>query len=265
MICKKCGNELPPGAVFCNKCGERIAAGSDGMNPFFRNSSATAFNSEGTPENSKTKDIIIAVIAAVAVIFLAILLLNHLNDNTSDEGYNSYLMAEDNDRAEDDSFEESDFVQAKSGSNTITAESVSMSELISLTASSTLKADKYNYEPENLVDGDRMTAWVEGVADCGMGEYVEFVFDQEVSFTGMNIRNGYQKNDDIFCKNTRVKTLRIEGDQQQFFYVDLQDSNGNQNIRFDASFTSKTIRIYIEDVYRGNKYEDTCISEISFY
>lgn len=64
------------------------------------------------------------------------------------------------------------------------------------------------YGGHNLFDKESSTAWVEGVEGPGTGEYFYLAMGQEFP-EQMIIRNGYQKNDDIFSKNNRVKTTRV--------------------------------------------------------
>lgn len=64
------------------------------------------------------------------------------------------------------------------------------------------------YNAANLYDGDPGTAWVEGAEGYGTGEY--FIADLGYMLPGkIEIRNGYQKSENIFNKNSRVKNARI--------------------------------------------------------
>jgi len=64
------------------------------------------------------------------------------------------------------------------------------------------------YNPGNLYDNDPVTAWVEGVEGYGVGEY--FTADLGFMLPGkIEVRNGYQKSESVFEKNTRVKKARI--------------------------------------------------------
>ncbi len=105
------------------------------------------------------------------------------------------------------------------------------------------------YGGHNLFDKSEYTAWVEGVEGPGTGEYFYLAMGQEFP-EQMIFRNGYQKNDDLFTKNNRVKTIRmslfaglmIPGDVTEigmYFYVrkfgteevvDLEDRSGSQEI-----------------------------------
>ncbi len=142
---------------------------------------------------------------------------------------------------------------------------ISMSNLIAIKASSTLEADGYDYNAYNLVDGDRTTAWTEGTDGDGINEYVTFQYEKQINFTGISIRNGYQKSGDLFHKNCRVNVLRIVDGNGEEHYVNVPDEDNLNNIDFYESFTSDFVTVYIDSVYSGDTYEDTCISELTFY
>lgn len=64
------------------------------------------------------------------------------------------------------------------------------------------------YGARNLYDNNPATAWVEGVKGYGTGEY--FISDLGFRLPGkIEIRNGYQKSESIFKKNSRVKSAQI--------------------------------------------------------
>ncbi|WP_010244995.1 NADase-type glycan-binding domain-containing protein [Acetivibrio cellulolyticus] len=148
------------------------------------------------------------------------------------------------------------------------------------------------YNVVNLTDGKLDTAWGEGAPDWGMGQSIEFELDN-VSLNMIGIANGYRKNQYVYYANNRVKKLKVEvetvikntdtGELKEgtklekivnlddktyyksnylesvdliFHHNDLEDVKDNE-IRL-----ARKIRLEILDVYRGNKYNDTCISEV---
>ena len=56
--------------------------------------------------------------------------------------------------------------------------------------------------------GRRASAWVEGQAGQGIGEWIAIEFDGLRTVRSIVVRNGYQKSNDIFRKNNRVRQLR---------------------------------------------------------
>ncbi len=47
-------------------------------------------------------------------------------------------------------------------------------------------------------------------------------------------------------------------------YVNVPDEESRNNIDFYESFTSDVVTVYIDSVFEGDTYEDTCISELMF-
>lgn len=136
-----------------------------------------------------------------------------------------------------------------------------------ITASSTLPAaNSVTYFPENVADGDVHTAWVEGVLGNGENEWLMFSTDQPIKLSSLLIKNGYTKNRDLYLKNNRIKTMKLEfsdgttqtlnipDDYYELFYYTLPEE----------VYTSY-VKCTIESVYKGTKYQDTCLSEMKFF
>lgn len=154
-------------------------------------------------------------------------------------------------------------------------------DVLDVTATSTLE-DSTDYQAMNLVDGDFSTAWVEGADYEGKGETVTFTFDREYTIVGMLVTNGYTKTDATFVNNNRVKTLAISrGDTRDIVEMNsfiseceyfswegntLEEDikNYTDYINFDDAITTDTVELEILDAVEGEKYNDTCISEIVF-
>ncbi|HUX97323.1 MAG TPA: hypothetical protein VMV47_16435 [Bacteroidales bacterium] len=64
------------------------------------------------------------------------------------------------------------------------------------------------YGAHNLLDDDPATAWVEGVKGYGKGEYFHIDLGYALP-EKLEIRNGYQKSETVFKKNSRVKSIKV--------------------------------------------------------
>lgn len=140
-------------------------------------------------------------------------------------------------------------------------------------ASSTLAGGGYGVK--NLSDHKAATAWVEGKPEDGIGEWVEFKFDKQAwedkayAFAGViYIVNGYAKTPALFRENNRVKTLRVSYNGRVLCDLALADTMQLQTFRIQQlrpanCMLGDTIRFEIRDVYRGTKYRDTCLTELS--
>lgn len=145
------------------------------------------------------------------------------------------------------------------------------------------------YLSSYLYDGKPETAWVEGVMGSGIDEWVKIKINanrgiSEVTSTPFSIRevgiiSGYAKSEKTWTENNRVKTLLFIVHSPSLshpikhewtaFRLNLKDENKLQYFKLPEDLVesndnpmTKTVWIKIEEVYKGTKYDDTCISEL---
>ena len=147
-----------------------------------------------------------------------------------------------------------------------------------------------NYSGENLFDNSFKTAWVEGREGYGIEEYIKFYINniklnkKNNDDYGMetipdimeiNIFNGYVKSEKAWRENSRVKKLKMYVDGQLYVILELQDTSSEQKFDIpDINYLKikkrgdynedMIIRFEIIEVYPGEKYKDTAITEITF-
>ncbi|MBO4319322.1 MAG: hypothetical protein J5857_02515 [Treponema sp.] len=146
----------------------------------------------------------------------------------------------------------------------------------SISASSYLKEKQYGqdiaYAPMNLFRAFEVGCkchpywwnyshipWVEGVKGYGINETISIEFKDPVY--GFSILNGYAdvQNMKLFKENSRVKKLKVEDLTNKLEYVmDFEDKVYFNYMELKKP--SKSIKLTILDVYKGTKYQDTCIS-----
>lgn len=112
------------------------------------------------------------------------------------------------------------------------------------------------------------TAWVEGVAGDGLGEWIEFYFESSAPVTTFIISNGYIKSPKLYLENNRVKKLKLYINGEVYGILNFKDICSEQRfeippIKFQKDKTN-VLRFEIMEVYKGTKYDDTVISEINF-
>lgn len=152
------------------------------------------------------------------------------------------------------------------------------------------------YGSTNLSDSDPTTCWAEGSENDGIGEYIWMSISENIST--IRLRNGNQKSETIYNANNRPKELEFElfACYQPSGYVTethngfcisksltststiLEDQMGYQDIQLgfdwaeiqdqlslDRTFNKDEfiLKIKILDVYKGNKWNDACISDIN--
>lgn len=135
--------------------------------------------------------------------------------------------------------------------------------------------EQTGYPRTNLSDLNLETAWVGKI-----GSYIEFSFSNTWSLDGFLIVNGYHKSAESYGNNNRVKKIKIETMNKKGEYCVLDTlllkDLPYQPILFENLFhralyydlfewqllDRNKLRLTIEEMYPGMKYDDTCISEI---
>jgi hypothetical protein len=150
----------------------------------------------------------------------------------------------------------------------------------SVKTSSNLKSNKkITYISENLSDFSYKTAWIEGVKGYGVGEYIEFSFTPtHPRLTTIIIANGYVKSKKAWRENSRVQKLKMYVNNEPYAIIKLEDVYAEQSFVLDKPLgyserkdfeklkekENWTIKFEILSVYKGEKYDDTAITEIYF-
>ena len=138
-------------------------------------------------------------------------------------------------------------------------------EVASVTASSILVNNSgTTYVPENLIDDKVTTSWQEGVDGAGKGEYVDVVLSAESQINGISFKMGNEKSSDRYYNNNRPRTLRLTVNEESCIYEFSDSYDVWQTIVFDEPVEMQNIRIELDEVYPGEKWDDTCIAEVKF-
>ncbi len=130
--------------------------------------------------------------------------------------------------------------------------------------------NKNKYEAKLANDLSYKTAWVEGKKDSGIGEYIEYFFkNKSPRITSIIISNGYMKSDDTWKNNNRVKALKLYVNGNVFGILNLTDTKTDQafdigTLEHNKDGSDLVLKFEILDVYKGDKYNDTAITEIYF-
>lgn len=133
-------------------------------------------------------------------------------------------------------------------------------------SSSELQSQNENtYELRNIYDDSVSTCWSEGVNGNGIGESFELVANTNMIPRLIAIYNGYSKSVDTFNNNNRVKTLELTINDDISVILELEDVMGEQLFVLEDLIDNEedfTFKFEILEIYKGEKYDDTCISEI---
>ena len=119
-----------------------------------------------------------------------------------------------------------------------------------------------DYGVSHLFSNSLSEAWVEGRPGHGVGEWVTIDFPELRQVRAIIVRNGYQKNADIFRKNGRVRRLRLVFSQGETHVVTLQDGMDLQTLQLERPVRAYWVQFVIEDVYPGSTYTDTALTKL---
>lgn len=137
-------------------------------------------------------------------------------------------------------------------------------------ASSTLhQQGKRNYRASNIHDLNYETAWVEGAAGNGVGEWVEYTLPADnPTITDICVVSGYVRTKKAWEENSRPAVLEMLVDGKRKAMLYLKNVYAEQWFEVGEIKPKKgkdlKIKFVIRDVYPGTKYTDTAISEIYF-
>ncbi len=126
---------------------------------------------------------------------------------------------------------------------------------------------KYLYPPINILDGDFSTVWCEADAKGpGIGEAVTVEFAEPVSFDEIQIVNGFASGNNYYTKNNRVAVFQLTQVAKKHFQqkeYTLEDNKPDwQPVKFALPQTAQTLTFKLVSVYKGSKYDDTCLGDI---
>lgn len=138
-------------------------------------------------------------------------------------------------------------------------------------------ANGKTYDAANLIDGNYETAWVEGVDGVGIGETITLHLGEVSEVYGIQLYNGYLASEDLLEKNGIAREVSVDfgggtvvekevyGSSYIWSSVEDMASFNLNRIELYKPIATDTIVITIKNADAGNKYDDTCISEITVY
>ena len=118
------------------------------------------------------------------------------------------------------------------------------------------KVRPFKYTIQNSFDGNPSTSYVEDTEDSTI-KISLYSKNLNSNCIKMKIINGYAQNEMLYKNNNRIKV--IDSFNENSTAVTLQDKNLEPQIIhwIDYGF-------YVKELYKGKKYNDTCIAELDF-
>jgi hypothetical protein len=137
-------------------------------------------------------------------------------------------------------------------------------EVAKVTSSSQLADDgDGNYNADNMLDGIKDSMWCEGSDGNGSGEWVEVQFAQSVPVSKLSLINGIGSSLKIWMQAHKVKSLTLQFDDGSSEKVAVKKTMMAQTVSFPTHSTRK-VRVLLGEVDEGPKYDDLCLTELSF-
>ena len=129
-------------------------------------------------------------------------------------------------------------------------------------ASTELKETTVTHYAQRVLDGKLDTAWCEGVNGVGVGQWIRIsnAVEKELQIIGIEIKGGYQADQRRLDNNGCPTELLIECEGGYSQKVELYDYDAV--FLLDVPAKTDWVKLTILDAMPGEKYEDTCISEI---
>jgi hypothetical protein len=91
-------------------------------------------------------------------------------------------------------------------------------------------------------------------------------FPARIELHSVGLNGGYDSSSDLFYKNNRIKRATMILSIGERLELGFADRRGIQDIPLvrgaDANMETTVVKIVIEEVYPGWKYDDTCVTEI---
>ena len=122
-----------------------------------------------------------------------------------------------------------------------------------------------SFAPAMLVDGQVDTAW--RVPGDGIGQWLAFAFDDDVTVRTLYIVTGYTKIDpndgtNRFLENRRVTRVRITFSETNYLDVPLRDAPEVQMITINPPVTTRNVWLTIQDSTDHGGRDFAAISEV---
>ncbi len=288
MFCTNCGAKLKEGAKFCGSCGKTVknlenrqVAETISLQAEEKVTQSMPYQNEQQDSGENKIGMIICIVVICALlcvgIGIGIWYLASGRNGKQTEPKNEKTVTEQQTTTQAVTTEATTAAATDAApqpteevKETVTeaeppAQEVQTSNVVKVTATSSLSEYGMTHSPERIIDGDLSTAWVEGAGGQGRGESVTLDFGGTYTVSGFTIYPGYQKSEDLYYKNSRPSALRVtysDGTVEEFT---LEDKMGAQMITFSDPVQTDSLTLEIESVYAGTKYQDTVITEINIF
>lgn len=258
MKCSSCGAEINDSSTFCDNCGTVVTNAQVGNGLGIKHE--TFKGSSEKNGSLKLNWIIIALIAVI--VMLVCVLISIIVVNNQKNLYDNYNSVNENAVSETNQTTERT-AATEAPINT------RQTPVFTKAASSSIRGtdtEGGQYSTDAVLNTNNETKWVpQKNSNGGISEWVEIYSDDIQYIRGIEILNGYHKSYEIWKNNNRVKFCTItfsNGESRNFVLDDTMDL-----IRLDLGGIVETssIKLTINSIYAGVKWNDTAITYLGAY
>lgn len=121
------------------------------------------------------------------------------------------------------------------------------------------------FSASNSMDGKVGTAFCEGEAAAGLGEWIEYKFDGEVTLSRIEMYSGNWYSRDFFERHNRLKVVQVKFSNNTTERWEMPDKMEKQVLTLKAPVKTRSVRFVFKEVYPGTTFNDTYISETMFF
>lgn len=114
------------------------------------------------------------------------------------------------------------------------------------------------------MDGRTETSWQEGVDGDGIGQELVYSFSGEVKVKYLTFCLGNWRSADYAEGNNRPKKIKVTVGELEF-EVEFPKEQQEYWLELSSPVPANEVSFEIESVYKGTKWDDTCIAELGIY
>lgn len=258
IFCGNCGAEIENDMKFCGECGAAIGAADDEI------------TSTPTKRKSVLSTIIILVVTIIILLdIVGVAYIFYFSDHTEENVvHNNTSGSEQSDKNQ---IPDKKYNNTSNSISTAapTAQAQSQAPIFTYATASGMRGtdtEGGQYSTDAVLNSDKATKWAPATeSNGGVSEWIQINASELQCVNGIMILNGYHKSDEIWRNNNRVKDCTLSFSDGQSKTVKLDDTMDLIKIDLDKPINTTYIRLTINSLYKGKKWNDTAITYLSAY
>lgn len=121
------------------------------------------------------------------------------------------------------------------------------------------------YSPENVLDDEVATMWIEAEGAAGLGKFIEVTFDGEVELAKIRIWGGCFVDKEWWERHNRVAQIEAKYPDFSSEKFEIEDKMEAQWMTLAEPKKLTRFKLYLRRVEAGNTWNDTAITKMEFF